>query len=150
MKKVLVGATAILICVACFVFAEGTVSESEVTIGNPNKLTLSWTSSTNSFVSYTTGTYRGEIKRIVFVPSATAQPTASYDMTLNDENSIDVLAGQGANLASNANASVIGGVMITDGVNSNPAPFVINGPLTLSVTNCGALKSGQVILYYQP
>jgi len=150
MKRYLLIAMVALTCIVSFVFAEGTVSESPQKLGNPDKLVITWTSSTNEFVYDTTGYVRGEIKRVAFIPSTTAKPLAAYDITLKDANDIDILAGEGANLASNVNSTIAVGVTLTDGVNSNAIPFCVNDILKLTVTNCGSLKSGQVVLYYQP
>lgn len=89
----------------------------------------------------------GEIKRVVFVPSLTLPPTALYDVTLTDENGIDVLGAQGANLPASGNTNVCPGVPMKDGTTTTTRPFVVDDVLTLNVSNAGSAKSGKVIVY---
>lgn len=89
----------------------------------------------------------GQIQRVVFVPSASAVPTTLYDVTMTDENGIDVLAGQGANLSETTASSVCPGTALKDGTTVGVVPTVVDGILTLNVTNAGAAKAGKVILY---
>lgn len=89
----------------------------------------------------------GRIERVVFVPSVTAAPTAAYDVTLNDEYGIDVLSGQGTDLASSGNTSICPGIPIKDGTTVGTVPIVVDGTLTLNVANAGASKSGKVVVY---
>ncbi len=89
----------------------------------------------------------GKIQRVVFVPSASAVPTTLYDVTMTDENGIDVLAGQGANLSETTASSVCPGTALKDGTTVGVVQTVVDGILTLNVTNAGASKAGQVILY---
>lgn len=112
------------------------------------KHTFAWTSASDGSATLaSTLPVSGRIERVVFVPSTTAAPTALYDLTLTDENSIDVLAGQGANLAASGNTAVCPGVAIKDGTTTSTVPIVVDGILTLNVTNAGNAKSGSVIVY---
>jgi hypothetical protein len=130
---------------AGLVLAEGTVVETKTMFSSPAKYELAWTASTNGIVSQTTTFYvRGELARVVFGGGTT--PNTIY-VTLKDTAGVDVLAGQGIALVSNVVVSVVPGLMSTDGVQSNTVPFVVNDLLTLSVTNAGSLKTGNVILY---
>ena len=91
----------------------------------------------------------GQILRVVIVPSAVAgkEPTILYDMTLTDEQSIDVLAGQGANLSDTASLNVCPGTPLKDGITTTTMPMVVDGILTLNVSNAGNTKAGRVIVY---
>lgn len=89
----------------------------------------------------------GEIQRVVFVPSTTAAPTANYDITLTDDKSVDVLAGQGANLGASGNTHVCPGLPLKDGTTTSVVPIVVDSILTLNVSNAGASKAGSVIVY---
>ena len=89
----------------------------------------------------------GAISRVVFIPSASAAPTLNYDVTLTDSDSIDVLSGQGANLSDTASYSVCPGIPLKDGTTTSTLLVIVNGILTLNVSNAGASKSGKVILY---
>lgn len=137
---------ALLIAVS-FVLAEGTVTQSDVLLGTPNKITLSWVSSTNGIASGDTTQQRGIVERVTFVPSATVPPTNLYDITLKDEHGIDLLAGQGANLASNANSTVAGAIDLVSTSFTNAVKFAVNGKLSLSVINAGSETQGQVVFY---
>lgn len=114
------------------------------------KYTLAWTSDASGNVSGIpmTNLVSGSIERVVFVPNqSSSQPTNLYDVTLLDANSIDVLAGQGANLANNANTHVKPGVPFKDGTTTSTAPVVVDEYLTLNVSGAGNAKQGSVILY---
>lgn len=89
----------------------------------------------------------GRIERVVIVPSASAAPTSLYDVTLTDSNSIDVLAGQGANLSATVSSSVCPGTPLKDGTTVSVTPTAVDSILTLNVTNAGNTKSGTVVVY---
>ena len=111
------------------------------------KITLDWTSDAAGAVSGIYTKYlSGQLLRVVFVPdSGGTQPSDLYDLTLNDGNSMDVLAGLGANL-SNATATQVVPV-VTNGNNGNMAPIAIDDRLQLVGAACGNAKGGLVILY---
>lgn len=113
------------------------------------KYTLAWVSHTDGTVDLDTSlSIYGEILRVVFVPNqAATQPTNLYDVLLKDADGIDVLGGQGANLANNANSSVCPGVPLKDGTTTGVRPVVVAGILNLEVSNAGSGKTGSVILY---
>ena len=115
------------------------------------KVTLAWTSSAGGAVSGNPTDYiSGELVRVVFVPgTAGAQPTNAYDVTLviSGGDGIDLLAGQGSNLANNANTHVKPGVPMKDGTTTTTAGICVDDKLELVVANAGDTKSGQVILY---
>lgn len=112
------------------------------------KVALGWTASGGGAVNgnYTTR-IGGTIVRVVFIPSTTAVPTNNYDVTLLDENGVDVLGGQGANLSDTTPTDMAPAMPLTDGVTSGLAPVAIDDILELRVTNAGANGAGQVILY---
>ena len=89
----------------------------------------------------------GQIVRVVIIPSGTAAPTTLYDMTLTDSNSVDVLAGQGANLSATVTANVCPGTPLKDGTTVSVVPMVVDSVLTLNITNAGNAKAGTVIVY---
>lgn len=89
----------------------------------------------------------GRIERVVFVPSAVTAPTAAYDVTLTDSDGIDVLAGEGANLSETTASHICPGLSITDGTTLGVTPIVVDGILTLNVTNAGNSKAGRVDVY---
>ena len=87
------------------VLAEGTITETKATQGNPSKYTLAWTAPTNGIVSQATTFYvRGELARVVLDGTSTG---ATYSLTLKDSSGVDVLAGLGAAVGTNA-VSIVG------------------------------------------
>lgn len=134
------------------VFGEGTVAETNaLTLGTIDRYEYTWTASTNGFVTFTTTFINGNINRVVFDPdSGGTQPDANYDVTLDDANNIDSLAGLGANLDNSTEVSVSPGMAVTDGNSSNMIPFTISGTLSLIVTNAGSLNAGVIVLYVRP
>lgn len=148
--KILASLIAVLIVAASFVVGEGTVTETkyEGLGGSIWRVEYDWTTSTNSWASLSTGRLVGTVVRVSFDPDTTSPPAAAYDVTLTDEDGIDILAGLGANLASNAASSTVPGVPTHDGTGStNMAPFAINGVLDLIVTNAGSETVGEIVIY---
>jgi hypothetical protein len=112
------------------------------------KHTFDWVSDGSGNATAASGlVVSGEIQRVVIVPSASAAPTALYDLTLTDADSIDVLAGQGADRAASGNTQVCPGVPLKDGTTTSVVPVVVDSILTLNVTNAGASKAGKVVVY---
>lgn len=114
-----------------------------------HKVTLDWLSAAGGTVSANlTKILNGEIERVVFVPdSGGTQPTDQYDVLLKDDDGLDLLAGQGANLSNAAASHVKPGVPFKDGTTTSTAPIAVAGKLELDVSNAGAAKGGQVIVY---
>lgn len=125
----------------------GTVTESFQDHRTVRKLSLAWTSDASGAVSGTdSSVVSGEILRVTFVPGAGAvQPTDLYDLTLLDEDGVDVLQGLGANL-SNANTTSVA-PLLGDGTAADSVHVAVDGPLSLVVAAAGNAKSGTLILY---
>lgn len=121
------------------------VTETNHPRGGVRKVRFAWTSDALGAAD-TVYRVAGIILRAVFNPGATA-PTAAYDVTLKDENLVDVLAGQGADLAAADTTSVCPGMPVSDGTTDGVVPVAVNDNLTLSVTNAGASKQGTLDLY---
>lgn len=120
----------------------GTVTATESRpINGIAKIVFTWTSSSGGAADgATAGYYTGELIRVVQVPDGGGtQPTDAYDLTLLDDDGVDVLFGLGANV-SNAAASQKHG--IKDGLGA-----VVGSLLTLHVTNAGNAKGGKTIVY---
>ena len=112
------------------------------------KHTFTWTSAADGTATVASDqAVSGQILRVVIIPSASAAPTTLYDLTLTDPNSVDVLAGQGANMSATATLSTCPGTPLKDGTTTSVIPMVVDGILTLNVTNAGDTKAGTVILY---
>lgn len=89
----------------------------------------------------------GTIVGVTFIPSASAAPTALYDVTLKDDEGVDVLAGQGADLSATVTTRVKPGQSFKDGTTTSLDPIPIDDVLELVVTNAGNAKQGTVVLY---
>lgn len=128
--------------------AVGSITESISKTRTVKSIALDWTSSAGGAVSGIPSTgISGLIERVVFVPGASGvQPTDAYDVTLLDEDGLDMLAGKGGNL-SNANPTQIC-PLVGDGTTTDH-PVAVDGQLTLVVANAGAAKQGRVKLYYR-
>lgn len=111
------------------------------------KHTFAWVSDSGGAATVVSGqAVSGRIERVVFAPGAVA-PTANYDVTLTDEFGIDVLAGQGTDLSATDETDVCPGVPLKDGTTTSVVPVVVDGILTLNVTNAGDTKAGSVVVY---
>jgi hypothetical protein len=115
--------------------------------GAVTRIELAMVSHTDGTVSgLSTAGINGTILRVVTNPGATA-PTDNYDVTLLDEDGIDVLAGQGADRDTANSEHFCPGVALKDGTTTGVVPVVVAGPLTPSVTNAGSGKTFSLILY---
>jgi hypothetical protein len=140
-----------LLCVGSL-FAAGTVAETRESNDElVQRITLSWTADTNGAVAVTSQPVRGEMSRVVFYNGTAAPTGATYGVTLKDVNGIDVLAGQGSAVASNALASasqIVPGILKVWTLGStNLEPIVVNGKLSLAVTGVGSNQQGVVVIY---
>lgn len=128
--------------------AAGSITETISRTRTVRSIALDWTSDAGGAVSGIPSTHvSGVIERAVFVPGAAGvQPTDAYDVTLLDDDGLDVLAGRGANL-SNANKSQ-SVPLVGDGTTTDTR-VAIDGQLNLVVANAGNAKQGRVKLYYR-
>ena len=108
------------------------------------KITWAWTSAADGSAGgsggggRTTVAFDGILQRLVTVPGAAgAAPTALYDLTITDEDGVDVLLGAGANRSASA----------TEQVAASSLGVVAGDRLTLTVAAAGDSKSGTVHLY---
>lgn len=114
------------------------------------KVTVDWTSDDSTgAVSGTTKKIVGELIKAIIDPSATA-PTDDYDITITDEEGVDVLAlcktGLGDRDTTTSEQVYFG---LTDGsVNTSAFPVVCD-KLTIAIANAGNSKVGQLILYWR-
>ena len=122
-------------------------------IGKIRKVIADWTSDdTTGAVSGTCKKITGTLIKGVTDPSATA-PTDNYDIAITDSEGLDVLGNCVDNLADRDTANteevyfLVSNLAATDPA-GNLHPVVCD-PLTISVTNAGNSKQGQVILYYR-
>lgn len=103
------------------------------------KISIDWVSDSAGVATGTTeNVYDGLVERLVTVPDGAAlAPSASYDITLSDQDSTDVLMGAGANRHS-AN---------TEQVLAASLGVVAYDTLTVNVAGAGASNAGSVYVY---
>jgi hypothetical protein len=130
-----------------------TVSWNYVQNGKTGKLVILWkdTVEGHTFSQQSTRSYYGSITRIVTDPDDTIVPTANYDMTLLDEDGVDVAL----NLLQNRHATNIESVYPTQ-AGSTADTFTgvtVAGRLTLTSAPSesrveGKGASGKVTIYF--
>lgn len=120
--------------------AAGTVTITETRLYNVHKVKFAWVAGTDADAGTATGTttydYSGNILKVVTVPSVSAQPSDNYDITLTDEDSIDVANSQLLN-RDETNAEWV--------VSSLGA--IVADKLTINVADAGASAEGTCIVY---
>lgn len=128
--------------------AVGAIVETISKTRTMRSIALDWTCSAGGAVSgIPSSALSGVIERVAFVPGAGGvEPSDDYDVTLLDEDGLDVLAGKGGNLAQATASQAV--PLIGDGTTTNQK-VAIDGQLTLTVANAGNAKQGRVKLYYR-
>lgn len=151
-RRFIISACVIVAIASVSVHAAGTVtlfSDTAVRMGtgvqnppganwpNSRRIELRWTSDAMGNANGTIITpVAGTLYQVRVVPSGSAAPDDNYDVTLEDENGIDVLSGAGID-RDQANASLlVGPLMALDGTDT----------LELKIANAGASAQGTVVL----
>jgi len=106
--------------------------------GPIQQIVWAWTTDASGDVTETTtGKYSGRLFTVVTIPgAAAAAPTADYDLTVTDANSVDLLHAGGADRHT-AN---------TEYIQEANLGVVANSAITFTVANGGNAKSGTVIV----
>ena len=111
-------------------------------------LQVAWTTGANGaanlFTCSTDLDIDGWIHEIETDPDGTTPPTASYDITLLNNNGRDVAGGALANRSNSATE------MVKPVVNSIQQEAVCDGPLIITITAAGIEKKGEILIYYEP
>ena len=120
----------------------GTVTLTEVVAGTTvRKLTFDWTSdAAGDADQQSVETYDGLVTAVAQIPDPVDTPTDLYDVTVVDEDGIDVLHGEGANFPIATSATFK--TREVDGLG-----VVTTSRLTLNVSNAGNAKKGKTILW---
>lgn len=105
---------------------------------------ITWESNGDGDATATIKGIRGTIERITYNPGPTA-PEDNYDVTLKDQDGIDVLNGTGANLHTTNTLNTV--TTINDG--TTYLPMGTMGDLALVVDAAGATKNGVIRIYYR-
>lgn len=119
--------------------AGATMTFTETTIGPVRRIKAAWLSddTTGAVSGTTTYGYNGKCELLTTVPSGGGTaPTDNYDVAVTDADSVDVLAGAGAN-RDTAN---------TEQVVASSLGAVATSKLTVAITNAGNAKAGTVYL----
>jgi hypothetical protein len=108
--------------------------------GGLHKIKWAWTcTSAGATSEASTKQYNGVIQQLITIPGTSDDaPTAAYDVTVFDGDSVDVLAGLGADRSATATEYK----KAIDGLG-----FVKSSALTLNIANAGDVATGTVILY---
>lgn len=122
--------------------AAGTVAVTEENWGSVKKIKFVWTAGTDGDAGTasgsTTTTYEGKLIQATTVPgTGGTQPDDNYDVTLTDADSVDLLAGNGANRDETN----------TEHITLTNLGAVKADALTLSVSGAGASNTGTVYVY---
>lgn len=127
----------------------GSISESHQEHRTVKKLSLTWTSDADGDVSgNASSVFSGEILKVTFVPgSGGDQPSDLYDVTLDDEEGVDLLQGLGANLSNSTTTSVV--PLDGDGTAADSVHVANDGPVTPVVSNAGDTKKGTIHIFYR-
>lgn len=106
------------------------------------KIKWSWVAGSGASVNSigsatTTHAYNGKIEMLATIGGAGGlQPSASYDITIKDQSSVDVLAGGGIDRAATIEWTVAASL-----------GAVANDKLTLGIANTGSSNAGTVIVF---
>lgn len=113
-------------------------------------INVTWTSNGSGAASGTTRKVSGELHMGKTIPSATAAPTANYDITLTDSDSFNILSVTDADLQNRhtSNTEAVYFLVQDHGTPSDVADHpVVCSTITVTVANAGDTKSGTLRLY---
>ena len=115
----------------------GTITAAESRQASVKQIVFSWLadSSGDGTATATTYSYSGELIKVICEPGATT-PDDLYDVTLSDDNDLDLLAGQGADCPDAANLVITGGMLP-----------VTNSVISLTIAGGGNVATGKVYIY---
>lgn len=134
----ILGALLVALLLASSVSAQ-TVTVTEETSGTVRKITWEWISdASGDAAGTTTAAFSGEVLALVTDPDGASAPTDNYDITITDEEGVDVLVAAGAN-RDTANTEQV--------VDQSLLGVVANDRLTLTVANAGDSNAGVVYLF---
>ena len=127
----------------------GTVTQAKTKVFRDGKavgeiITFSWLCTAGGAADLeSTDKVVGKLSRVVTDPGAAA-PTADYDVTLTDEDGMDVMGGELADRHTTATEQA----WASDGTNLHQYVYV-DSKLTLNVAAAGNAKNGTVILHVE-
>ena len=114
------------------------VTITEERFDKTKKITFDWTSAADGSASDTTTyEYTGRVVFFITDPDGISAPTDNYDITITDEDGVDILAGAGANRDTANTEYVLESSLGACGYDK----------LTINITNAGDTKKGKAYLY---
>lgn len=103
-------------------------------------ITYSFTTDGSGDASEQSELLNGRVNRVVTNPDNTDTPTAGWDLTIKDEDDVDVLCGNGANRDAD-------GSKASEQAFPCPGNLAVASKLTFKIANAGNAKKGVVKLY---
>lgn len=103
-------------------------------------ITWPFTTDAGGDTSEQSETLNGRVKRVVTNPDNTDTPTTGWDLTIEDEDGVDVLCGNGADRDAD-------GSKASEQAFPCPVNLAVASKLTFKVANGGNAKKGVVKLY---
>lgn len=113
--------------------------------GSLGKLIGTWLSHTDGVATISGIPFNGTIRRIVSNPGSAA-PSANWDFTITDDDSLDLAAGLGANRHTSNTEEFV--PLKGDGTVTE-SPVAAVGLISINVTNAGSGKDGVITVYYE-
>ena len=134
--------------------AAGTVTATYAKQYSVRQVVVDWVSGTDGEAGTASGeiVLDGQIVKVVTNPSGTAAPDANYDITLVDEDGVDIAQGLIQNRhTSNTEEAYIFEEVTLGGTATDAAalPVYHSGPVTFTVANAGSAKAGRATIYYR-
>lgn len=105
------------------------------------RISIAWTSTAGGAADVEIDNLYGYLVKVVTDPDGTDVPTANYDITLIDENSVDAAESLLINRSDTLTQTVY---PVASGATT---PVFLCGTHTFTVANAGASKSGVCVLY---
>lgn len=103
-------------------------------------ITWAFTTDADGDASKQSETLNGRVNRAITNPDNTGTPTAAWDLTIEDEDGVDVLCGNGADRDAD-------GSKASEQIFPCPPDLAVASKLTFKVANGGNAKKGVVKLY---
>jgi hypothetical protein len=127
-----------------------TMSFSYESIGEWLLVTAAWTSDASGDASDTTARIVGSLVKATTIPDGTAPPSPNYDITLTDDEGIDILAPCALSLADRSNVAAEAIYCIFNGTSEQVASYpAVADAITVTVDNAGVTKAGVLKLLFR-
>lgn len=126
------------------------MSFSYESLGDWLVVTATWTSDGAGDASGTTARIIGSLIKGTTVPDGSTPPTVDYDITLADEEGIDLLAPCQQNLADRSDSTAQAAYFVFSGTAEQIATYpAVADAVTVTVANAGDTKAGVLKLLFR-